>query len=239
MISKRGKKVYLTDHLGSVLNSPLGGEFKAYGPFGTSTHLGNLFSQIRREEPVMYGFTGRQFDPESGLYYYRARMYDPSLGRFTTRDPIGFAGGDANLYRYVLNQPLKYVDPSGRTIADVQRATDFINIFAPIGFTFSVSFMSDPNNDVSSRPAIIPGGKNEIVLSDEFLKHLTEDQLLKLLDTVFHETRHLQDGFFTTMFGGMTGRHDEIGMEALKFTDAFSDAFLALTPNSERVCKQP
>jgi RHS repeat-associated protein len=38
-------------------------------------------------------FTGREWDPEIGLYYYRARYYDPKVGRFVGEDPIGFAGG--------------------------------------------------------------------------------------------------------------------------------------------------
>ncbi|OFZ18972.1 MAG: hypothetical protein A2X94_13570 [Bdellovibrionales bacterium GWB1_55_8] len=42
-----------------------------------------------------------------------ARMYDPGTGRFLSKDPIGFAGGDTNLYRYVRNTPLQYTDPTG------------------------------------------------------------------------------------------------------------------------------
>jgi RHS repeat-associated protein len=47
------------------------------------------------------------------LYFYRARYYDPRAGRFLTKDPIGFAGGDVNLYRYVRNNPINRVDPFG------------------------------------------------------------------------------------------------------------------------------
>lgn len=61
-----------------------------------------------------YAFTGREYDEESGLYYYRARYYDPKVGRFISKDPIGFAGGDVNLYGYVLNDPVNGVDPDGR-----------------------------------------------------------------------------------------------------------------------------
>ncbi len=46
-----------------------------------------------------YGFTDREYDAESGLYYYRARHYDPATGRFLQEDPPGFAAGDLNLYR--------------------------------------------------------------------------------------------------------------------------------------------
>jgi RHS repeat-associated protein len=50
------------------------------------------------------------------LYYYRARYYDPKACRFLTKDPIGFAGGDVNLYRYVTNNPINWIDPEGLKI---------------------------------------------------------------------------------------------------------------------------
>jgi RHS repeat-associated protein len=60
-----------------------------------------------------YMFTGREYDPDTGLYYYRARYYDSKAGRFITRDPIGFGGGDYNLYAYVGNNPVNLIDPWG------------------------------------------------------------------------------------------------------------------------------
>ena len=60
-----------------------------------------------------YSFTGREWDSETGLYFYRARYYDPEAGRFISRDPIGFTGGDMNLYGYVGNNPLNAIDPMG------------------------------------------------------------------------------------------------------------------------------
>lgn len=48
-----------------------------------------------------------------GVYYYRARVFSPTLGRFVTSDPIGFRAGDTNLYRYVGNSPGGNTDPSG------------------------------------------------------------------------------------------------------------------------------
>jgi RHS repeat-associated protein len=59
-----------------------------------------------------YTYTGREFDAETGLYYYRERSYDPRLGRFLQKDPVGFAGG-VNLYVYVFNNPTRHIDPLG------------------------------------------------------------------------------------------------------------------------------
>ena len=61
-----------------------------------------------------FTFTGREYDAETGCYYYRARYYCPDNGgRFLSEDSIGFRGGDPNLYRYVFNNPTNYIDPYG------------------------------------------------------------------------------------------------------------------------------
>jgi len=60
-----------------------------------------------------FAYTSREWDEEIDLYYYRARHYDPQIGRFVQKDPIGLAAGDTNLYRYVGNNPKKWVDPFG------------------------------------------------------------------------------------------------------------------------------
>jgi RHS repeat-associated protein len=59
-----------------------------------------------------YLFTGRAYDAETGLYYYRARYYDYATGRFLQPDPTGYTDG-LNLYAYVGNNPCGFVDPSG------------------------------------------------------------------------------------------------------------------------------
>jgi RHS repeat-associated protein len=60
-----------------------------------------------------YLFAGRPWDRETGLYFNEARYYDPMDGRFVSRDPISFAGGDVNLFAYVGSDPVNRIDPSG------------------------------------------------------------------------------------------------------------------------------
>ena len=62
------------------------------------------------------GRAGREYDGDTCLYYNRARWYDPKIHRFISEDPIGFAAGDANLYRYCGNSPTNATDPSGHIV---------------------------------------------------------------------------------------------------------------------------
>lgn len=106
-----GVEFGLMDALNSTLatvdeTGAIAGRF-LYEPYGETAVSGNTVYPFR--------FTGRT--PAVGdLYYYRARYYDPVAGRFVSEDPIGFAGGDVNLYRYVQNSPLMFSDPTGEAV---------------------------------------------------------------------------------------------------------------------------
>jgi RHS repeat-associated protein len=83
-----------------------------YDPFG------NMLGQWGpMADANQFRFSSKQIHAKSGLYYYGFRFYDPSLQRWLNPDPIGEAGGD-NLYRYVMNSPLCFVDPYGFGIWD-------------------------------------------------------------------------------------------------------------------------
>ncbi len=100
----------LTDHLGTmrdiVDHTGAAVDHIAYDSFG------HVISQTAPSLLTRYLYTGRELDPETGLMYYRARFYDPTLGKFIQRDPIGFADG-TNWYEYVGSSPVNWIDISG------------------------------------------------------------------------------------------------------------------------------
>jgi RHS repeat-associated protein len=102
-----------------LLSDPLGSIRDLADQSGTvRNHLifdafGKLIFQSNPAVKSRYLFAGREFDSETGLYFNRARYYDPRTGRFLSEDPLGLIGDDVNLYRYVRNRPLLAVDPSG------------------------------------------------------------------------------------------------------------------------------
>ncbi len=101
----------VSDHLGSprlVVDSTNGtvAQRMDYDQFGSITFDSNPGFQP-------FGFAGGLYDQHSKLVRFGARDYDPATGRWTAKDPILFAGGDTNLYGYVLNDPINFIDPEG------------------------------------------------------------------------------------------------------------------------------
>ena len=98
---------YLADHLGSISQTTTSAGVVAltreYDPWG------NL---LQGATTGGYAFTGREWDPETGLYNYRARYYEPKMARFASEDPTGLSAG-SNLFAYVENNPTGWVDPLG------------------------------------------------------------------------------------------------------------------------------
>jgi len=75
--------------------------------------FGNIIDDTNPTFEVPFGFAGGLYDPDTELVRFGYRDYDPDTGRWTAKDPILFAGGDTDLYGYVLNDPVRFVDPSG------------------------------------------------------------------------------------------------------------------------------
>jgi RHS repeat-associated protein len=97
-----GNTIAMTDDTEVVINS------YAYTPFG-------ILANENETEQQPFKFVGKYgvMTEPNGFYYMRARYYDTEVGRFISEDPIGFDGGDVNLYAYVGNNPIVFIDPFG------------------------------------------------------------------------------------------------------------------------------
>jgi len=120
MINYIGAFYYTHDGLGNIteITNYAGGllEYYTYDVYGQPTLFDETSSQINSsfiDNPFF--FTGRDCDIETGLYYYRARHYSPTLGRFLETDPLGYVDS-MNLFAYVVNNPWNIVDPMGLSL---------------------------------------------------------------------------------------------------------------------------
>ncbi|NLT50105.1 MAG: RHS repeat-associated core domain-containing protein, partial [Ignavibacteria bacterium] len=101
----------ITNHLGSVkliVNAATGEIVQNidYDEFG------NITSVLKNNDFLDFAFTGGLYDAETGLTRFGARDYDPEIGRWTDKEPLGFAGSN-NFYVYCENDPVNSIDPNG------------------------------------------------------------------------------------------------------------------------------
>ena len=103
---------YQRDHQGSITSLTDSNQNKVQEYIYTDAYgTTQVVQTLDTNNP--YAYAGRELD-DTDLYYYRARYYDPTTQRFLSQDPIGFASGDFNFYRYVGNSPANFRDPSGQ-----------------------------------------------------------------------------------------------------------------------------
>jgi RHS repeat-associated protein len=112
-----GSAALEVDATGAVIS------YEEYHPYGTTAYrAGTGAAKVSLKR---YKYTGKERDEETGLYYHGARYYAPWLGRWTAADPIGMRGG-LDLYAYVMNNPIRLIDPRGtddKPAADQEKIT--------------------------------------------------------------------------------------------------------------------
>ncbi len=109
----QSKSWFYTNHQGSVIatadTTGSVDQIYTYSPFGRPGQQGTS----------LFRYTGQVWDEETQLAYYKARYYSPERGRFLSTDPAGFIDS-LNLYGYVVNDPVNFIDPSGLAFAAAQ-----------------------------------------------------------------------------------------------------------------------
>ena len=224
---------YLQDHLGGVdvVLDENGDviERKDYLPFGNErlkVENGNADED--------YGFTGKELDEETGLYYYGARYYDPLIGRFISLDPLVLGESSKpfssilanpqalNGYSYVLNNPLRYVDEEGEYKSDVHYdLTFYLSMVAGLDFGQSKT-IAFYNQYTDENPSTLPANSDSIDGVKQTIKNFSDGTT----EYYHFASRGEAVGRLLTAIGG--GRLDQFGTALHTFQDTYSHE--GLTP---------
>ena len=170
-VTKDGSKYYLTyDQVGSlrIVADTAANVLKRieYDSFS------NIIEDTNPSFTIPFGFAGGLHDRDTGFVRFGYRDYDPDVGRWTAKDPIGFAGWDTDLYGYVLNNPVNAVDPYGLFIGTLMKpiarafgtGAQEAHIASRVGDAMTSAGITagtipDPGSRVSD---FIPGGKTTV-----------------------------------------------------------------------------
>lgn len=176
----------LPDHLGSVgreldnVGNVL--SYEEYSAYGEMTYQGPV------SIPIPYRFSGKEQDTETGLYYFGARYYAASVGRWISPDPIGIGDGP-NVYCYVRCNPVSFVDPDGK-YTGAPGSPDHTNWLA----TLQTDMRTGPPGWASNVRANIRETRNTIPAITSWHHHAQAVLEQYLHSTLYQLCNHLADG---------------------------------------------
>ena len=161
--------------------------------------FGNVVNDSNTTFEIPFGFAGGLQDADTQLLRFGYRDYDPKIGRWTARDPIGFAGGDTNLYGYVASDPVNWMDVNGlsRYGRTSQLSSGAGGNYGQIG---GYRATSNPSHYSPAIPAIRPPltGRPGVILPNNWkgqeIQHRLRD-LIEFLEGIPAEAKKYKDLF--------------------------------------------
>jgi RHS repeat-associated protein len=155
------------------------------------------FGEVKGEGVADYPFlfTGRT-PVGGGLYYYRARYYDPLIGRFLSQDPQGFAGGDVNAYGYARDSPFTHSDPSGEAAQAIGGAIIVASLAATGWFAYQLAHPSPrdeipgPCSDEEEQPSFGGWLWNQLMRASAWIGETQEKNRIQ------RENEQIQEDYF-------------------------------------------
>lgn len=146
------------------------------------------------------------------------RHYDASVGRWLSKDPILFNGGDTNLYGYVMNDPINKIDPFGLQQSAINEAINYLRQHEPQLFVH----LNDPKVYDSTIPSyfnqtgLTLPGENALVDTNQCSNQG------EVVNMVSHELQHMQNGFLPTLLFQSNQQHDAIYLNSSQIQQRFT-----------------